>query len=139
MTRHALLSFVMVLTASAASAQPAASTPPAQRLDGKDLYKTYCASCHGTTGLGNGPVAEALKKPPANLTLFSLSNGGVFPAAKLRRIIDGREVIAHGTPDMPVWGAVFKVPGRGVTEADVRARIDAIVAYIESIQMRRGQ
>jgi mono/diheme cytochrome c family protein len=120
-----------LLMAHPASAQPA-------RSEGAALYQTYCASCHGTTGLGNGPVAPALSRPPANLTLYTVSNGGVFPAERLRRIIDGRDITAHGTPDMPVWGAVFKAPGHGSSEADVRARIDAIVRYIESIQIHRS-
>jgi mono/diheme cytochrome c family protein len=34
---------------------------------GKELYATYCAVCHGTTGKGDGPVAYWLTIPPANL------------------------------------------------------------------------
>jgi len=34
---------------------------------GKELYETYCAVCHGTTGKGDGPVAYWLTLPPANL------------------------------------------------------------------------
>ena len=30
---------------------------------GKELYKTYCVSCHGETGLGDGPTGKNL--PPA--------------------------------------------------------------------------
>ena len=57
---------------------------------------------------------------------------------RLRRIVDGREVEAHGNRDMPVWGVTFKTTGQGSSEATARARIDAIVEYLASIQRRRG-
>jgi cytochrome c553 len=28
---------------------------------GSELFRMYCASCHGVDGRGDGPVAEALK------------------------------------------------------------------------------
>ena len=31
---------------------------------GKQMYMSYCATCHGVDGKGNGPVAPALKKQP---------------------------------------------------------------------------
>lgn len=30
-------------------------------VDGANLYRAYCASCHGKNGKGDGPVAAALK------------------------------------------------------------------------------
>jgi hypothetical protein len=38
--------------------------------------------------------------------------------------------------EMPVWGSVFK--STGGSEAAARARIDAIVAYLQSLQARAG-
>jgi mono/diheme cytochrome c family protein len=116
--------------------QSAAAAPSSS--EGRVLYQTYCSSCHGSNADGNGPASAALRHKPANLTLFALANGGVFPSAKLRRIVDGREVVSHGNPDMPVWGSAFKSAREGLDESAVQARIDAIVGYIESIQMRRG-
>ena len=112
--------------------------PQAPVEDGQTLYGNYCASCHGVTGEGNGPAAGALRQRPANLTTFAVDNGGIFPAMKLQRIIDGRDVTAHGSREMPVWGNVFKNPGKGATDQSVKARIQAIVEYLELIQMRRG-
>src|ERR1039458_5063223 len=37
---------------------------PTTSVAGKDLYREYCAVCHGTTGKGDGPAASALKVPP---------------------------------------------------------------------------
>lgn len=120
-----------LLTILAGSGVAAAQTPDA---GGRRDFMASCASCHGSDGSGSGPVAPALRQRPADLTGIALANGGAFPSARVRRIIDGRDVVAHGTPDMPVWGSVF----RGGEQA-VRARIDALVAYIETIQKKRGQ
>ena len=130
MARFPLLTatvMALTLTATAASAQT-----PSQ--PGRRDFQTYCASCHGSDATGNGPVAPALRQKPADLTRIALDNGGTFPSVRVRRIIDGRDVVAHGTPDMPVWGSVF----RGGEEV-VRARIDALLAYVQSIQQKRGQ
>jgi mono/diheme cytochrome c family protein len=35
---------------------------------GKTLYETYCSSCHGTTGKGNGPAAAILTPKPRDHT-----------------------------------------------------------------------
>ena len=34
---------------------------------GKAIYEVQCISCHGSTGLGDGPAAAGLNPPPANL------------------------------------------------------------------------
>ncbi len=111
---------------------------PAPGEDGQTLYRSYCASCHGVTGEGNGPAAGALRKRPANLTMFAVDNGGTFPTMKLQRVIDGRDVTAHGSSEMPVWGNAFKSPREGLTDESVKARIEAIVEYLKLIQMFRG-
>jgi mono/diheme cytochrome c family protein len=103
--------------------------------DGRELFRTYCASCHGVTGRGDGPAAEELRRRPADLTQFATKNGGVFNAALLHRVIDGRTVKAHGTMEMPVWGDAFKWR-HGLPEEAIKARIEAIVRYVESMQER---
>jgi mono/diheme cytochrome c family protein len=76
---------------------------------GKTAYETYCAGCHGISGKGDGPRANSLTKPPADLTQIRNKNGGRFPSSELFDIIDGREeVAAHGPRDMPVWAKIFK-------------------------------
>jgi|SRR5262249_51451447 len=103
--------------------------------EGRQLFLTYCASCHGNSARGDGPAASAMRVPPANLTELAKRNGAVFPTERTRRIIDGREVGAHGNPNMPVWGDAFR-RREGLDEAAVKARIDAIVRYLESVQVR---
>jgi mono/diheme cytochrome c family protein len=106
---------------------------------GKLMFRQYCAPCHGMDGSGDGPVADTLKKKPANLTMLSKTNGGKFPYDHVYNMISGQEVVAsHGTREMPIWGTVFAqrsnpgAPGR--TPEQVKKRIDTIIAYIESIQ-----
>src|SRR5947209_11274673 len=42
--------------------------------EGKKLYLTYCASCHGDNGKGDGPAAQSLPVKPANHTSGSVMN-----------------------------------------------------------------
>lgn len=35
---------------------------------GEKIYKVNCVSCHGTSGVGDGVLAQSLQHPPANLT-----------------------------------------------------------------------
>src|SRR5580700_3376699 len=80
-------------------------------LSGPEMYKTWCASCHGVDGKGNGAAASALKKTPTDLTLLAKRNGGKFPAERIRAYVEGadpKSTDAHGSRDMPVWGTVFR-------------------------------
>jgi len=49
--------------------------------------------------------------------------------------IDGRQAVkAHGESQMPIWGDAFAKSATGGDERAVKAKIDAVVAYLESIQ-----
>jgi mono/diheme cytochrome c family protein len=102
---------------------------------GNRLFRTYCASCHGTDARGDGPMASHLRNVPPDLTQYTKRNGGVFPSERVYRIVDGRDVASHGDREMPVWGDAFRVPG-GPGASVVKARIDAIVRYLAGIQER---
>lgn len=107
--------------------------------EGSQLFRTHCASCHGATARGNGPLAEQLRRMPPDLTQFTRRNGGIFPRERVYRIIDGRDVPSHGDREMPIWGDAFKHSGGGSSAESVKARIDAIVAYLEAIQERAAE
>ena len=51
---------LLIAVASLASAQGNADR-------GKVLFATYCATCHGDAGAGDGPAASALNPKPRNL------------------------------------------------------------------------
>lgn len=125
------LSLAGVLLAGRADAQ---STSAAT---GDYLFRTYCAACHGASAKGDGPLAESMRRRPANLTEIGKRNQGVFSADQVFKTIDGRvPVKGHGGPDMPVWGDVFSKSSDGGDPAVVEARIKALVAYLESIQVK---
>jgi mono/diheme cytochrome c family protein len=108
--------------------------PPLIRsMEGPDLFRAYCAPCHGIDGKGHGPAAVALKSHPADLTALARNNHGQFPLDLVRTTITGEKVLAsHGSREMPIWGPVFHQ-----VEADVdrgHVRMDNLVKYLESIQ-----
>ena len=104
---------------------------------GAEVYRTYCASCHGTTARGDGPLASAMKKKPSNLTEIAKRNGGLFPSEIVFKTIDGQQPVrGHGGPDMPVWGDVF-TRSRDAGDAErVKAVIQSLVEFLDSIQLR---
>jgi mono/diheme cytochrome c family protein len=108
---------------------------------GRFFYEVYCLSCHGESGKGDGPTAEVLKIRPTDLTRLRLENEGEFPREKVRSAIDGRkEVHAHGTRRMPIWGLTFQELDKDTNqEAEVRAKIDQLMSYLEQIQVSPKQ
>jgi len=112
---------------------PIKQTSPAS---GTEMYKTYCAVCHGVDGKGSGPAADALKVPPTDLTTMAARNGGKFPALKVEAMLRGESPrAAHGTKDMPIWGNLFWSLSGG-HEAEVQQRISNLNRYLESIQKK---
>jgi len=126
-----VFSFVLVM-ASVIMAQNKTAGPQSQYVErGRKLFNQYCATCHGITARGEGPVAAALKVGPPDLTALQHA-GEKFPFYHVQTKIDGeKEVTAHGTSKMPVWGTIFK---RTTGELQRHADVYALVKYIESIQ-----
>ncbi|MDH3702836.1 MAG: cytochrome c [Alphaproteobacteria bacterium] len=113
----------------------------ADELDfGHRLYIQNCASCHGIGGKGDGPLEDYLTLKPANLTVLAKKNVGVFPFAKVFRIIDGRRAIrGHGEKKMPVWGSQFRTDQSSPVDPSrvddfIFGRISALTFYLASIQ-----
>lgn len=101
-------------------------------------FSRHCTACHGSAGLGDGPVAGSLRVQPADLTRIAARRGGEFRRGELAEWIDGRfQPASHGTRDMPVWGddfAVHYAPG-DFAQALVRGRIETLLDFLESIQV----
>lgn len=105
---------------------------------GKKEYMNNCASCHGETGMGAGPLSELMTVEVPSLTTLSADNDGKFPMLEVIHTIDGRQgTRGHGYP-MPVWGDRFTASLENSTpfgaEAVVRGRVLSIAYYLESIQ-----
>lgn len=133
--------------AAFAAASAFAETPSPEREEtrfrslllslGEREFALHCAVCHGADARGKGPAAEALKTAPTDLTRIAERRGGTFPDAEIAQEIDGRrEVLAHGSRQMPVWGNFL---GTAVAEDAsggevAHGRVDLLVEYLKSIQ-----
>ena len=127
----------LALTLSALLLGQAASAQAFDEFSGHETFQRFCASCHGTGGEGDGPVASGLPLPVPDLTTLKSRYADDYDARLLRKIIEGDEaVIYHGTRFMPVWGYEFWVE-EGADEAaeqSVEIIIRNLIDYIESIQ-----
>ena len=136
--RTAWICFSAGLVLAGASLAPdAAQSATADELDGETLYLRYCAACHGVRADGKGSVAPALRRPPADLRGLWRSYGSPLAVESVTRFIDGRtRVVAHGEPDMPVWGRRLKEVGdlEEPLEIGIREALRAIVLYLDGIQ-----
>ncbi len=78
--------------------------------EGKRLYLTYCAVCHGPDGRGDGRVASAIDEEPTNLStddFLLLKND-----RELKEAINGSDGVFHGRkylPDMKVAFSEYEV------------------------------
>ena len=88
--------------------------------EGRKLYVTYCAACHGEKGKGDGMAAQSLPVKPADHT-----NGAVMNQLSDKFLTD---VISKGgsavgkSRFMPAWGSSFN-----------EKQIRDIVAYLRTI------
>jgi mono/diheme cytochrome c family protein len=122
-----------------------ASARPEDVAQGAFLYATYCASCHGAGARGDGPAAQALVKPPPDLTLLAARHGEPLERERIAELIDGRT--AHGPREMPVWGRRLYAGEREASSSDHgpsglalesarRGTILLILDYLETLQRR---
>ena len=83
----------------------------AENTDGAALFESYCAKCHGLTGLGNGPSAGSLSTQTGmNLTLLDLRTDEEL----YQTISAGKGV------EMPPWGLVLTPEQRRAILSHVR-------------------
>jgi len=109
---------------------------PTSPASGSEMFKQYCASCHGADAKGHGPAVPALKVPPPDLTMLAKNNKGKYPAFRVQAAIQGdTAVVAHGDKDMPVWGTIFREMSNS-NESKIAARISNLGLYIESLQQK---
>ncbi|MFQ5912457.1 MAG: c-type cytochrome [Nitrospinota bacterium] len=96
------------LAAAAVALALTASQAAAQKADvqaGKQKYLQFCASCHGTTGKGDGPAAAALDPKPRDHTdakyMKNLKDEEIFKIIK-----EGGPAVGK-SPLMPPWGGAL--------------------------------
>jgi len=52
------------------NAQNPLPASPQNLQQGAELFQNFCATCHGSQGMGDGPAGKALTRRPANLARF---------------------------------------------------------------------
>lgn len=104
-----LVFLTMILSSFSVWAQDAAA--------GKAKFDTYCVTCHGATGKGDGPASAALNPKPADLSLTKLSDDD------LKKMIKEGGVALGRSTSMPAWGGALTDPD-----------IANIVAHIRSLK-----
>ena len=135
-----VLFVVLLLSAGAAVVKSQQKPSPSKpdnapvALSGKEMFKAYCASCHGEDAKGHGPVAPALKVLPPDLTLLAKRNNGKFSADYVKNVVlHGVNTPAHGSTDMPIWGPVFV----GINDQRLVAlRVNKLSEYLETLQVK---
>ncbi len=130
-----LIATVICMLVGPAFAQSSAPSPA------KKDFVLHCADCHGIDGKGDGPAVQVIPGfKPGNLTRLSKEHGGQFPRQYVYDVIDGRKRLPghyDAESDMPMWGLMFQPEGREFSqdaEAKVKARLSALVDYVEGIQ-----
>ena len=104
---------------------------------GKKDFITYCASCHGSGGKGDGPIVNYLLRKPIDLTQLSKNYGNVFPFDRVYGVFDGTYVFKeHGTSEMPIWGHKFILEAKADNKPSdtAKAKVLDIILYIQVIQ-----
>ena len=109
---------------------------PNNPTSGAQMFKEYCAVCHGPGGKGDGPAATALKVPPPDLTTLAQRHDGKFPDDYVANVLkSGVKTPAHGSAEMPVWGPLFEIMNR-MDETQVTLRMTNLTNYLKSIQKK---
>jgi mono/diheme cytochrome c family protein len=140
--RNTLLLCALLFSLAGFSATAQAQGKKSAHLEGSNpvsglqLYKRYCAVCHGNDLKGNGPVSPEFKNPPSDLTTLAQRHEGKFPDEYVQDVLlNGVKKPAHGDTEMPIWGPLFaSIPG--TDSALVSIRIVNLTNYIKSVQTK---
>ena len=112
---------------AAALLAPAAALAAGDAAAGKTTFTTNCATCHGDTGKGDGPVGATLNPPPRDFTKgefkFDTDKDG-----KAGSDADLKNVIQKGAGAF--GGSMLMAPWPSLSEAD----ITNLIAYIRSLK-----
>ena len=113
--------FLVTLVFSCAlflSAQPSEAADSAK---GQEVYNTYCALCHGPTGLGDGVGAAALDPKPRDLSSAAILE--TYTDEYLVNVITNGGMAVGKSPAMPPWGGIVSPGDIGNVVAHIRQNL----------------
>jgi mono/diheme cytochrome c family protein len=94
---------------------------------GKAVFEANCASCHGKSGKGDGPVGAALNPPPRDFTVgdfkFDANSDGTPGEDDDLKLVIQKGAMAYG-------GSALMAPWPTLTDD----QINDIIAYIRSLK-----
>lgn len=75
---------------------------------GQIVYERYCLTCHGVNGSGDGPGAEGLEPPPADLAIHVPLHGDADIFRFIASGIEGTSMVglADNLTDDDIWHAI---------------------------------
>ena len=126
MNRRSIALFLLVAAASVGLAGSAFAGDAAA---GKALFEANCASCHGTSGKGDGPVGAALNPPPRDFTVGAFKfdadgNGTPGEDADLTSVIQKGAMAFGGSALMAPWPTLSE------------AQIGDVIAHIRTLKKK---
>lgn len=137
--RPIFLAVPLAAAAALAACLPTGGIAPAAVPTGAEDFATYCVTCHGAGGRGDGPQAAALSRRPADLTTLAARNGGTFPTtrvmAKIWGYTGGRDgqVMPQFAPLLDSENLVLFDGGDGIDTPTPR-RLVQLGQYVETLQ-----
>jgi len=111
---------------------------PTSWASGQQMYREYCAACHGQNAAGGGPAASACTVQPADLTKLAVRNGGKFPYDDFYAVMQfGPQLTtpAHRSADMPAWLPLFASLNEE-REGPALQRMHNLARYLASLQAK---
>jgi mono/diheme cytochrome c family protein len=118
---------LLAIAALAALLAPGAALAAGDAAAGKTVFTTNCASCHGETGKGDGPVGAALQPPPrdfsaAHFKFDTDDDGKTGTDEDLKNVIRKGGAAFGGSPLMAPWPTL--------SDEDV----NNLIAYIRTLK-----
>ena len=119
----------LLVVAFGVGSGPAPARAAGDAAAGKIVFEQNCASCHGTSGHGDGPAAAAavaMGTPPRDFTKGEFKfdtdkDGKTGTDADLANVIKGGGAAQGGSPLMAPWGGVL-----------TEQQIQDVIAYIRT-------
>ena len=110
---------VFVLILGIAFLIPTYSKAEGDAAKGAEVYKTYCATCHGDTGKGDGIASAALDPKPRDLS--NAEYVSTLNDTHIKKIVTEGGGANGMSAAMPAWGGI-------IPEDD----INNIIAYVRA-------